>query len=141
MRWVFADTGYWIALLNVRDRLHASATAVAGQFDEYGIVTSEVVLIETLNAFSDCGPYLRLQAVEWAQATTNDPGVEVVPQSFALFRTALALYRDRPDKDWSLTDYASFAIMEQRHITEALTQDRHFEQNGYRALLRGANSG
>jgi len=53
-----------------------------------------------------------------------------------LFRRALALYRDRSDKDWSLTDCASFVIMTERRITEALTHDRHFEQNGYRALLR-----
>jgi predicted nucleic acid-binding protein len=37
---------------------------------------------------------------------------------------------------WSLTDCASFVIMDQRQIAEALTHDRHFEQRGYRALLR-----
>ena len=52
------------------------------------------------------------------------------------FGTALALYQERPDKSWSLTDCASFLIMDQRQTTEALTHDRHFEQRGYQALLR-----
>jgi predicted nucleic acid-binding protein len=60
----------------------------------------------------------------------------VVPQTPELFRDALALYGDRVDQSWSLTDCASFLIMEQRQITEALTHDRHFEQRGYSALLR-----
>jgi predicted nucleic acid-binding protein len=40
------------------------------------------------------------------------------------------------DKDWSVTDCASFVIMDHRRIVEALTHDHHFEQKGYRALLR-----
>src|SRR5205807_8573085 len=60
-----------------------------------------------------------------------------VPQTPALFRGALALYQDRPDKSWSLTDCASFLIMDQRQIAEAPSHDRHFEERerGHRALL------
>ena len=83
------------------------------------------------------GSELRNGAVEFAQTVAEDETVDLVPQSVQLFRSALALYRDRPDKQWSLTDCASFRIMEQRQIREALTHDRHFEQYGFRALLRG----
>ena len=67
---------------------------------------------------------------------SSDSQIEIVPQSPGLFRQALALYGERSDKDWSLTDCASFLIMDERRITETLTHDRHFEQGGYRALLR-----
>jgi len=48
---------------------------------------------------------------------------------------AVALYSSRPDKDWGVTDCASFVTMKDRAITEALTVDRHFEQAGFCALL------
>ena len=43
---------------------------------------------------------------------------------------------DRHDKDWSLTDCISFVVMEDQRITDALTGDRHFEQAGFKALLK-----
>ena len=57
MERVFADTGYWIALLNPRDDLHNKATAVARDYGLGQIVTSEMVLTEFLNSFSDYGPF------------------------------------------------------------------------------------
>src|SRR5262249_13383527 len=136
MRAVFADAGYWVAIVNSRDRLHARAAAMAEQLAEYRIVTSEMVLVELLNGFAEFGSHLRAKASELALAVVADPDVEAVAQSSELFRDALSLYRNRPDKSWSLTDCASFVIMDKRQITEALTYDQHFEQRGYHALLR-----
>jgi predicted nucleic acid-binding protein len=136
MRAVFADAGYWVAIGNSRDALHARATAVAEQLGEHRIVTTEMVLVEVLNGFSECGNYLRTKAAELVRVLIEDPEIEAVPQTPELFREALELYQNRPDKSWSLTDCASFLIMDQRQIAEALTHDRHFEQRGYRALLR-----
>ena len=48
----------------------------------------------------------------------------------------IALYAERPDKDWSLTDCISFVVMREMDISEALTGDRHFEQAGFTVLLR-----
>jgi predicted nucleic acid-binding protein len=92
--------------------------------------------VEFLNASSSGGHRLRTNAVGVIDQIFRDPRIEVVAHTPELFRRALALYRDRSDKDWSLTDCASFVIMDERGITEALTHDRHFEQRGYRALLR-----
>jgi len=44
---------------------------------------------------------------------------------------AWRLWEDRPDKDWSLVDCASFVVMRELGISEALTTDRHFEQAGF----------
>lgn len=137
MRTVFADTVYWVAIANPHDAFHRNAIETAQQLGEHRIVTSELVLVEVLNMLSGHGAALRRGAVELAEAIAGDRSVEMVPQNAQLFRDALALYWDRPDKRWSLTDCASFRIMEQRNLTEALTHDRHFEQYGFRALLRG----
>lgn len=66
----------------------------------------------------------------------SDPLIEIVPPTLALFDMGLALYADRPDKQWSLTDCISFVVMRQHGLSEALTGDHHFEQAGYRAMLR-----
>ncbi len=64
------------------------------------------------------------------------PDVVIVPFQDAPFSEALRLYRERGDQSWSLTDCSSFALMKRSEITAALTYDRHFEQAGFRALLR-----
>lgn len=60
----------------------------------------------------------------------------VLPTSAELFDAGLALYPARPDKEWSLTDCTSFVVMQREGITEALTDDHHFEQAGFVALLK-----
>ena len=65
-----------------------------------------------------------------------DPSVEIVPQTDGQFRAAVERYASRSDQSWSLTDCASFLVMEERNITDALAYDRDFEQAGFRALLR-----
>lgn len=59
MRRVFADTGYWVALLNPQDQLHQKARKLSNQIDSLYIVTREMVLAEVLNDFSKRGQFLR----------------------------------------------------------------------------------
>jgi len=56
--------------------------------------------------------------------------------SLKLFTKAVKFYSERMDKEWSLTDCISFVVMKERKLTTALTTDHHFEQAGFRALLR-----
>ena len=60
----------------------------------------------------------------------------MIPPARDQFDRALELYERRADKDWSLTDCLSFLVMEDRGIRDALTADHHFEQAGFRALMR-----
>lgn len=136
MRVIFADTGYLFAIIFPRDGLHQKALEIPRSLGPHRLVTSELVLTEFLNLVAGGGQNIRDGAIGIVDRILSDPQIEIVPQSPDLFRQALALYRDRPDKAWSLTDCASFAIMDERGIAEALTYDRHFEQKGYRALLR-----
>ena len=136
MKRVFADTSYWIALLNPRDELHVKAVAAAQNYSEDQVVTSEMVLVEFLNAYSDHGPRLRESVSHAVRALRSSLNVSVIPQTSDQFERALSRYQDMADKDWSLTDCASFMIMEAEGIENALTHDRHFIQAGFHALLR-----
>jgi predicted nucleic acid-binding protein len=133
---VFADTGYWAALLNPKDQLHAKAGEVSSGLGRVRILTTEMVLDELLAALSKVP--LRPYAIRGVEAIRSNPNVEVVPQTSLQFVSALDSYRSVSDKEWSLTDCASFVLMRERGLTEALAHDHHFEQAGFIALLRGA---
>lgn len=135
---VFADTGYWIAVLLPDDHLHGRATAMAAAYDATAVVTTQMVLAEVFNHVSRMGPRTRLSAVDLLEDLDGNPNVEIVPQTDAQFRGAVERYASRGDQRWSLTDCASFLVMEERGITEALAYDRDFEQAGFAALLREA---
>ena len=136
MRTVFADSGYWVAFLHTRDRLHSRARAVAADLGSATIVTTQMALVEVLDHLSGRGEQRRRLAVRMVRELEARPDVEVVPQTDAQFRAAVERYAARPDQTWSLTDCASFLVMEERDITEALAYDRDFEQAGFTALLR-----
>jgi predicted nucleic acid-binding protein len=44
-------------------------------------------------------------------------------------------YESRTDKEWGLIDCVSFVVMQDNHLTQALTTDTHLKQAGFRALL------
>ena len=136
MRTVFADSGYWVALLYPRDQHHATATAVAAGLGQVSIVTTQMVLTEVLNAMAKSGEGGRLLVAQLMEDLENDPDVEVIPQTEAQFRASVERYATRSDQSWSLTDCASFLVMEERGMAEALAYDRDFEQAGFVALLR-----
>jgi predicted nucleic acid-binding protein len=52
-----------------------------------------------------------------------------------LKQEAVRLLEARLDKSYSLCDAVSFVLMRQRGLHDALTTDRHFEQEGFRRLL------
>ena len=136
MRTLFADSGYWIALWNPEDALHDRATTLAEALRSSAVVTTRLVLIETLNFMAGMGLARRRYAVRMAQDLEDNPDVEIVPLSDAQFRAALERYAARPDQRWSVTDCASFLVMEERGMTDALAHDRDFEQAGFASLLR-----
>ncbi len=136
MRAVFADASYWIALLNPKDALHKKANSLSKILGRTRIVTSEMVLTEFLNDFGGRGEILRRGAVRLIERLRRNPNAVIVPQSSIQFQEALALYAERSDKSWSLTDCSSFRIMQRDRVTQALTHDRHFVQAGFQALLR-----
>lgn len=65
-----------------------------------------------------------------------DDRVSIVPMDQELFDRGVALYGERLDKEWSVTDCISFIVMREQGVTDALTGDHHFEQVGFTALLK-----
>lgn len=131
---VFADTFFYLALLNQRDESHAAVLEWSRGY-EGGIVTTQWVLAEVANAFSGSRICSALKAS--IEALSRDEGTLVIEVSARDFDRGLALYDRRPDKFWSLTDCISFVVMADEGLTESLTGDHHFEQAGFVAVFAG----
>jgi len=134
MKQIFADTSYWIGLVNPRDQIHQKVIKITQQLFSVRLLTTEMVLGELLNSFSD-SPFRRAVA-GMVLKLRNDRNVRIVPQTSEQFESALRRYKQAADKSWSLTDCASFEVMESEQIQAALTHDQHFAQAGYETLLR-----
>jgi predicted nucleic acid-binding protein len=135
MKQIFADTGYWIGLVNPRDQIHQKVMKITRELSSVRLLTTEMVLVELLNSFSDAGP-LRRVVGGMVQKLRSNRDVIIVPQTSEQFESALRRYKQAADKSWSLTDCASFEVMEAEQIQAALTHDQHFAQAGFETLLR-----
>ena len=133
MKAVFADTFYFLALLDSAETRHAQA-AEAARDPELRLVTTEWVLAEFGDAY--CHPNDRADFVSLYRSLANHPRVKIIPAETRLFQRGVVFFEHRPDKNWSLTDCLSFVSMRDEGITEALTGDKHFEQAGFTALLK-----
>ena len=133
---IFLDTGYVIALSVESDEHHNRAEELAEQLEAEAtrLVTTRAILLEIGNALSK--ERYRQATVELLDSLEQDPLVEIIPLSEELFAQAFELFRNRPDKEWGLVDCVSFIVMQENGLTEALTPDKHYEQAGFRALLR-----
>jgi uncharacterized protein len=130
---VFAGTFHFLALLNSSDAAHVraiEASCVAGR----EFVTTEFVLLELADALAH--PRDRVEFFVVRDAIINDASFHIVPASTELLARGIQFYRERPDKEWSLTDCISFVVMAEKGLSEALTGDRHFEQAGFKPLLK-----
>ena len=94
------------------------------------VITTEEVLSEVLTFFA-ADSWLRNRAVQTVREIISDDAVRIIPQSHESFLSGFELYAIRPDKGYSLTD-----CMRRDGLTDVLTNDRHFEQEGFRALFR-----
>ena len=129
---VFADTFYWLALARPRDSWHAAVSRWAAANASTTLVTTDEVLAEFLNTLAGAG---RAYAAATVHDIRNDPQAFVLPQTRADFDATLALYEARPDKGYSLTDCRSMLAMRSLGLTEVLTNDHHFTQEGFTILF------
>lgn len=130
---VFADSFHFLALLNTDDPAHERAVLACGQQPRY-LVLTDCVLLELGDAL--CDPKDHEDFLALYQTLSSDPHVKIIRLTPALLERGIQRLRERPDKEWPLTDCVSFVVMEDEGIREALTGDRHFEQAGFTALLK-----
>ncbi|MCA2710560.1 MAG: type II toxin-antitoxin system VapC family toxin [Microcystis sp. M015S2] len=133
---VFLDTSFAIALSSVTDRNHLRAVQLANQIEtnKTRLVTTQAILLEIGNALSK--QRYRAAAIQLLESLEIDPSVQVILLTNSLYRLAFNLFKQREDKEWGLVDCMSFIVMQDRGITDALTADTHFQQAGFRALLK-----
>lgn len=130
----FLDTAYILARINARDQYHHAARALAPRVRAACEVwVTEAVLTEVGNGLARS---YRLAAARFIQSCYRTPNIHVVSVDPSLFQRAVEFYQQRSDKTWGLTDCISFIVMQEHGLTEALTTDEHFQQAGFRALLR-----
>lgn len=127
---LFADTSFFVSFLSFDDEYYPSACKYMA--DHQGqILTTEWVLLELGNYLASNGRRLFGPLI----GTLRDDPRFVILWSREGFDAGVRLYNRRSDKRWSLTDCISFIIMEDHHITAALTADHHFQQAGFEVLL------
>ncbi len=135
MNFAFADTFYWYGLCNPRDQWHRVVQTARLGLGERPVVTTDEVLVEFASAMA-ADRYLRGAAQLMIDALLTDPNITVVPQTHDSFLSGWELYTNRPDKHYSLVDCISMACCRAHGITEILTNDHHFEQEGFVVLLK-----
>jgi predicted nucleic acid-binding protein len=123
-------------LRTFQDLAHEKAKAFILSATPGALCTTEEVLTEYLNYFAAWGPNFRRKASINVQNVLESRTVQIVSQTNASFSTGLNLYRARLDKGYSLTDCISMETMRHEGITDVLTNDAHFEQEGFRSVFR-----
>ena len=135
---VLADTSGWASFFVRTERFHAVAAALMRRWQAEGVrvVTTNYVLTELVALFHHPLRMPRAHQIKIIESIKTAAWVQVVHIDPTLDEEAWSLLKTRADKEWSMVDCASFALMNRRGIAEALTTDHHFEQAGFRRLLK-----
>ena len=111
MKQIFADTFYWAALLNPKDQWHEAAKDAQRKLGRVRLVTTETVLIELLNFFSEYGAEMRQTVVATVRDILVGLDIKYISHSPEIFLDALDFHEKRLDKGYSLTDCISMLTM------------------------------
>ena len=130
---IFVDTLFIVALINKRDQYHQIALNLAKQYENYPLITTDAIFLESGNKLS---ANYKNEAVELIEQFLASDEIDVIRLTPELFDESLCLYKKHQDKSWGLVDCFSFVVMNQHKISQALTFDRHFIQAGFQALMK-----
>jgi predicted nucleic acid-binding protein len=130
---IFVDTLFIVALINKRDQYHQIALNLAKQYENYPLITTDAIFLESGNKLS---ANYRNEAVELIERFLASDEIDVIRLTPELFDESLRLYKQYQDKSWGLVDCFSFVVMKQNKVNQALTFDQHFTQAGFQALMR-----
>jgi uncharacterized protein len=134
----FVDTSGWGHLVDPTQAFHSQAAALYRQARQQGsrLVTTNYILTELVALLTSPVRVPRANVIEFISGLKSSPYVNIIHVDAQLDSQAWDLLVERPDKEWSLVDCASFVVMRQAGIVEALTTDHHFEQAGFVRLLK-----
>jgi predicted nucleic acid-binding protein len=133
---VLLDTSGLLCYLHQNESQHQEAVQLLNNASQrsltHSYVLAELVALALIRRFP------RSAVLAFVMDLLDNLDVETVWVDEQLHREAMKLLIDRQDKTYSLCDAVSFVLMRQRGMTEALTTDRHFEQEGFVRLLQPA---
>ena len=132
MKIAFADTFYWIALLSPKDTWHCRVVKFSQANPHLNLVVTDGVIDEVFAYFSKQGSLMRSKVICLYRGILSDQSIQIVSYNPELRRSGIELYQKRLDKGYSLTDCISMVVMEKMDITEVLTNDQHFAQEGFK---------
>ena len=135
MRRIFADSVYWIALINPKDQWRQKSLDASRKAGRFSIFTTDEILTETLNYFAESGHYFRRTVTREIEKILLDGNIQITDATHENFLNGFQLYQNRLDKGYSLTDCISMNVMREHGIVEILTHDGHFTQEGFEILL------
>ena len=130
---ILIDTSFVVALVNEKDENHEKAVHLSQEFNRQQMLVTDAILLEIGNSLSR---EFKSEAVAAIEGLFESQEVEIVRLDETLFNKAFELYRSHIDKTYGLIDCVSFVVMREHSITDVLTNDRHFAQAGFRALMR-----
>lgn len=135
---LFVDTSGWGCIFDAAQPHHQIATNLyrTARDQPRKIITTNYILTELVALFTSPLRIPRPTVINVMDGLRNSPHVEILYIDKSLDQDVWSLFRRRPDKQWSWVDCASFVVMQQRSIHEALTTDHHFEQAGFLRLLK-----
>lgn len=131
----FLDTSYLVAITHKKDQYHTNAVSVSKSLESpVRLFTTEAILMEYGNMLSQMN--VREKAFRYIQILRSASDTEIISVSTELFEKGLTDFGRYKDKEWGLVDCLSFVVMREKRIFHALTSDKHFEQAGFKILLK-----
>ena len=132
MNKILVDTSGFFSLYDEADEYHRRAVSFYDVAAKR--LTTNYVLAE-YTALAQVRGVPRNEIIKFSSRILDDKAIEIIWVDEILHRQAIALLRARADKNYSLCDAVSFVLMRRRGITESLTTDKHFRQEGFVRLL------
>lgn len=135
---LFVDTSGWGNLIDRSQPFHSLAATLyrLARQQNHTIITTNYILTELIALLTSPLKLTRSQIITFVESLKQSTYVEILHIDVKADDQAWQLLINRQDKNWSLVDCSSFIIMQERNITEALTNDNHFEQAGFVRLLK-----
>ncbi|MBD2418631.1 type II toxin-antitoxin system VapC family toxin [Anabaena cylindrica FACHB-243] len=131
---VLLDTSGLLCFLHQDEAQHKTAVGLIsnynGRFITHNYVLAELIALTLVRRFP------RSTVLMYSLELMENPNVEMIWVDEILHREAMDLLLVRQDKTYSLCDAISFVLMRKKGIREALTTDKHFEQEGFTRLLQ-----
>jgi hypothetical protein len=131
----FWDTHGFFSLLSSDDKKHKDAIDLLQMLEGKReiSVTSDWVVGETCTLLTVRKK--RHLANQFLQMLATSKALKIKHISEEHFAAARTLFIKRQDKSYSFTDCTSFVLMKSLKISEAVTEDAHFTEEGFKALL------